>query len=209
MTGVRHLIAHELREHVPFTMFGTLTGILIMIIMIKARVSYSASEHLFHTFHPAHVLLSAMVTASMYARHGRHKLWAVILVGYVGSIGIATFSDCIIPYVGEILLHLPRRAPHIGFIEKWWLVNPLAFVGIGIACFTTHTKFPHAGHVLISTWASLFHVTMALGGQSVGVFTLILIGVFLFTAVWLPCCTSDIIFPLLFPGGQAHTNSGT
>jgi hypothetical protein len=26
------------------------------------------------------------------------------------------------------------------------------------------------------------------------------LGAFLFLAVWLPCCTSDILFPLLFVG---------
>jgi hypothetical protein len=31
---------------------------------------------------------------------------------------------------------------------------------------------------------------------------MVLIAVFLFLAVWIPCCTSDIIFPLLF----SHTN---
>jgi len=28
--------------------------------------------------------------------------------------------------------------------------------------------------------------------------TYVLVPVFLFLAVWLPCCTSDIVFPLLF-----------
>jgi hypothetical protein len=38
---------------------------------------------------------------------------------------------------------------------------------------------------------------MALGEQ-VNVLTMGLITVFLFLAVWVPCCTSDIVFPLLF-----------
>lgn len=34
-----------------------------------------------------------------------------------------------------------------------------------------------------------------------------LIAVFLFLAVWLPCCTSDIVFPLLFtPKTSAHSS---
>ena len=38
---------------------------------------------------------------------------------------------------------------------------------------------------------------MALGAQ-VDALTVALIAVFLFLAVWVPCCTSDIVFPLLF-----------
>jgi hypothetical protein len=121
----------------------------------------------------------------------------LLVIGYVGSIGIATLSDSVIPYLGETLLHLPNRGIHIGFVEKWWLVNPLAFLGIAVAFFWPHTRFPHFGHVLISTWASLFHVIMALGEQ-IGFFSYIVIFFFLFLAVWIPCCTSDIVFPLLF-----------
>jgi len=41
---------------------------------------------------------------------------------------------------------------------------------------------------------------MALG-EGVGLVTLLLITLFLFVAVWVPCCTSDIVFPLLFSKG--------
>jgi hypothetical protein len=115
----------------------------------------------------------------------------------VGSIGIATLSDSVIPYLGEILLNMPHREIHLGFIEKWWLVNPLALFGIGIAYLRPSTKFPHFGHVLLSTWASLFHIIMALG-QTLNWFTYFGIFIFLFLSVWIPCCLSDIVFPLLF-----------
>ena len=55
----------------------------------------------------------------------------------------------------------------------------------------------HPLHVLLSTWASLFHMTMALG-ENVTLLALAVIPAFLFLAVWIPCCTSDIVFPLLF-----------
>jgi hypothetical protein len=158
--------------------------------------------------HPLHVLLSALVTAAMYELHecghvsgkclrAQCNLWKLLLIGYVGSVGIATISDSLIPYLGEILLDLPNRGIHLGFIEKWWLVNPLALAGIAFAYFKPTTKFPHAGHVLISTWASLFHILMAVGGELMwGSYLVIFL--FLFLAVWIPCCVSDIVFPLLF-----------
>lgn len=193
-------IVKELKTHAPFTVFGTLTGIMIVLVVVYAGVPRSVSEVLFWSFHPFHVLLSALVTAGMYRLHSKGSLWMTVLIGYFGAIGIATLSDSVIPYLGEYLLDLPNRGVHWGFIEKWWLVNPLAIIGIGIAWFRPRTKFPHAGHVLLSTWASLFHITMAIG-TTLSATTLLTIAVFLFLAVWVPCCTSDIVFPLLFAKG--------
>jgi len=162
------------------------------------NLSSKTSYNIFYTLHPLHVFLSALVTASMYELHtqGKFKLWILFIIGYIGSIGIATLSDSIIPYLGEVLLNLPNKGIHLGFIEKWWLVNPLAFLGICLAYFRPTTKFPHYGHVLLSTWASLFHIIMALG-SSLYWQSYIVIFLFLFISVWIPCCVSDIVFPLL------------
>ena len=188
------LITRELLKHAPFTAFGAITGIIIVFWAV--HFSQTTAEQMFYTLHPLHVVLSALATAGMYRLY-RGKGVAVILIGYIGSIGIATLSDSLVPYAGEILLQLPNPGLHIGFIEKWWLVNPLAFLGIAIAYWRPTTEFPHAGHVLLSTWASAFHIIMALG-ETVSWITLVFIGLFLFLSVWFPCCLSDIIFPLLF-----------
>lgn len=191
------LIAHELKEHVPFTALGTITGIIIIVIVVSSHASSRISEDSFYILHPLHVAFSAIVIASMYKRYSRGKVWAMVLVGYTGSVGLATLSDSLIPYVGEVLLNLPNPGFHIGFMEKWWLVNPMALIGIAIGYWRPTTKFPHAAHVLVSTWASLFHMTMALG-ETFSWILLPLIAVFLFLAVWIPCCTGDIVYPLLF-----------
>jgi hypothetical protein len=192
-------ILDELKRHSPFTIFGAFTGIILMIFYLKINIPLKISYTIFYTLHPIHVLLSALTTTSMYVFHIRRelKLWVLIIIGYVGSIGIATLSDSIIPYLGEVLLDLPNRGIHLGFIEEWWLINPLAFAGILIAYLRPTTKFPHYGHVLLSTWASLFHIIMALG-SSLHWLTHIIIFLFLFISVWIPCCISDIVFPLLF-----------
>lgn len=196
-------VAAELRAHVPFTALGAATGVVVMVVMVNAGVPRSVSKKLFEIFHPLHVLLSALVTAGMYRRHSPGKLWATVLIGYVGAVGIATLSDCLIPYLGEWLLDMPNPGLHIGFIDHWWLVNPLALAGIGLAYLRPTTKIPHAGHTLLSTWASLFHIIMAMG-DALTALTVVLVGVFLFLAVWLPCCTSDIVFPLLFTREPNH-----
>jgi len=201
-------ITKELRTHAPFTAFGTVTGVVIVALIVHLHLPRRTSVGLFWAFHPLHVFLSALVTAGMYRLHGKGGLWKTILIGYFGSVGIATLSDCIIPYVGELLLDLPHKGIHFGVIEKWWLVNPLAAAGIALAYFRPKTKFPHAGHVLLSTWASLFHMTMAMGARFDAIM-LVFVTVFLFLAVWVPCCTSDIVFPLLFAANGTEKRRST
>jgi len=198
-------IASELKRHAPFTAFGAVTGIIVMVIIVFGNFLSQISphsEHVFYVLHPAHVFLSALVTTSLYVRYGKRKIWLAVLIGYTGSIGIATLSDSIIPYVGETLLDLPNRGIHIGFIEEPMLTNPVAFLGIAIGYWRPITRFPHAGHVLLSTWASLFHIIMALG-QTLSWIQVLAILLFLFLAVWIPCCVSDIVYPVLFTRGRA------
>ena len=204
--SVLALVSAELKAHVPFTMLGALTGVVIMVAFVVLDVPRAVSVALFWSLHPLHVLLSALVTTAMFTLHGRRTLLGIVGVGYVGSVGIATLSDCIIPYLAEILLDLPNRGMHLGFIEKWWLVNPLAAAGIVFGYLWPHTALPHAGHVLLSTWASLFHVTMAMG-KGFGLLEYTAVTLFLFLAVWLPCCTSDIVFPLLFAKKELRSQS--
>jgi hypothetical protein len=199
-------IASELKHHVPFTALGAVSGIIIMVIIVLANIPFQLSEAAFHTLHPLHVVLSALATTAMYRKYGSRKIWAAILIGYVGSIGIATLSDAIIPYLGgsllggvEIEFHIPfietEKMPFLG-IETWKLVNSAALAGIIIGYLRPTTKFPHLGHVFLSTWASLFYFTAF--GIAPWIPLLPFIFLFLFLAVWLPCCISDIVFPLLF-----------
>lgn len=196
-------ILRELKNHAPFTLLGAITGIVIMVFF--QNIPHKISLNIFYVLHPIHVALSALVTTSMYKLHKcgevRCNLPFLLIIGFTGSIGIATISDSLIPYLGEVMLNMPNRGLHIGFIEKWWLVNPLAILGIAIAYFRPSTKFPHAGHVLLSTWASIFHIIMAVGG-TLNWLSYIAVLIFLFVAVLIPCCVSDIVFPLLFTGNS-------
>jgi len=123
----------------------------------------------------------------------------LVVIAYTGAIGVGTLSDSLIPYIGERLMGMTEAHVHIGFIDKWWIIHPVALLGVAAAYFFPATKLPHLSHIFVSTAASLFHMLMGMGGVldpglAAGVF------VFLFLAVWLPCCLSDIVFPLLFIG---------
>ncbi len=194
-------IVTELKRHAPFTAFGAATGMIFMAIIVMAHrldTVTQISSQLFFVLHPLHVFLSALVTTGVFKLYSFRSRWAqLFLIGYVGAVGVATISDCFIPFLSESLLGLSGRALHIGVVEKPILTNFAAVLGILTAAIKPSTKFPHFGHVLISTWASMFHIIMAMGTvPSLG--TMIIAAVFLFFAVWLPCCLSDILFPLLF-----------
>jgi hypothetical protein len=198
------LIVSELKHHAPFTALGAVSGIVIMLIILFGNMLPQVSQvsyTVFYILHPLHITLSAIVTTAMYKKYGNGKIWVILLIGYFGSIGIGTLSDSVIPYLGEILLDLPNRGIHIGFIEEWQIVHPAALIGIAIGYWKPITRLPHFGHVLLSTWASLFHIIMALG-ETADLVTFMVIFLFLFLAVWIPCCTSDIVFPLLFTRKQ-------
>ncbi|MFH1716943.1 MAG: hypothetical protein ABIF19_06300 [Planctomycetota bacterium] len=221
MQGKISIIWAELRGHAPFTLFGSLTGIICMLLF--RNLGHDVSRTVFYVFHPGHVFLSAIVISSMLQFYTkRRRLVFILAVGVIGSVGVGTLSDSLIPYAGEVVLgmridaHGHGGAPvagqehaegaghesfaeqaHIGFIEGWYIVIPAALAGVLIAFFRPKTKFPHAGHVLLSTWASSFHMLMAMGA-SISLLKMIGSFGFLFLAVWLPCCFSDIVFPLLF-----------
>jgi len=219
MQKTKHILA-ELKGHAPFTSFGAFLGIVFMLLF--RNLSGGSIHILFSIFHPAHVVLSAMVTASMFRLHETKKRFVlVVVIGYFGSVGVATLSDIVIPHIGASLLGLnvPTHAEpehhehsdaaqtaetetghnkiHLGFIEEWYLVNPAALLGILVAYFMPRTKFPHAGHVLISTWASSSYLLMNIQ-SGLTIAAAIVIFATLFIAIWLPCCISDIVFPLLF-----------
>jgi len=245
-------ILQELKNHAPFTLFGAATGLICMFLF--KNIGPDINHRLFQVFHPGHVVLSAIVTASLYKLYeGKAGIMRILLVGYIGSIGVATLSDCVLPFFGESILgvaipvhsdlhehdegpvhnhqeeqdvnspaepvhheqdaesEMGDKAPsirarlHLGFIEDWYLVNPAALLGILIAYFRPRTRFPHAGHVLISTWASSFHVLMNTH-RELSTVMFLWIFVILFIAVWLPCCISDIVFPLLFVNSERDSS---
>ncbi len=198
-------IAEELKRHAPFTALGALSGIVVVAIIVLGNVPSHVSNTAFYTLHPIHVLLSALVTTAMYMRYRKAKIWLAVLIGWTGSIGIATLSDAMIPYLGGTLLHAQMefhvpfiettKMPFIG-IEKWKVVNAAALAGIAIGYWKQTTRIPHLGHVLLSTWASLFYFMSF--GIADWIPLLPFIFLFLFIAVWIPCCASDIVYPLLF-----------
>jgi hypothetical protein len=201
------LIGRELWHHIPFTGIGAVSGIIAMVIISRLNVSSSVSEALFYTFHPLHILLSAIVTTALYRKYKNSPFWITIPICYLGPIIVGTLSDAIIPYVEgstinvAISFELPFISssvmPYIG-IPEWIVVNGAALIGIAIGYFQPKTRFPHLWHILLSTWASLLYFSTF--GTVEWISRLPLLFVFLFIAVWIPCVFSDVVFPILWTG---------
>ena len=172
---------------------------------------------LFHLFHPAHMLFSAAATAAMFWRYERNILKA-ILVGMTGAIVVCGISDIVMPHLSATIMH-KQIAWHVCIIEHPLMVLPFATIGvlIGIVAASNmaikSTIFSHSLHVFTSTMASIFYLIGAFGRlewiNDIGI-----IFFFICLAVMIPCCLSDIVYPLLFTkrarqvfaesGGHAH-----
>lgn len=190
------LIFAELRNHAPFTVLGALTGIVILLVIILINIPAIMSKETFLVLHPLHVALSAVVTSAMFRRY-RKNIVLGIFVGLVGSIVLGTLSDIVMPYLGAALMGLETHGLHIEVIEDPLPVIAAALVGIAIGTSWPHTKVPHSLHVLVSTYASLFYL-IAYSNIERWLVALPFLFVILFFAVWVPCCLSDIAFPLCF-----------
>jgi len=186
-------ILRELRNHAPFTALGALTG--VFLLALSSSLAAFPSEEAFHLLHPLHLLLSALVTTAMYRLH-RGGWRPAVIVGFAGSVAICTLSDIFLPYLGGLILRVPMEL-HVCLLVHPWLVLPAVFLGIGAGLLHPTTRVPHAGHILVSTYASAYYL-LSYASPSRWLPLLPWLFPLLFLAVWLPCCTSDIVFPLLF-----------
>lgn len=233
--GTWRRIGHEFQHHLPFTF---LAAAAVMAAAGTAREwlppAAGAGEenlliHLFHIFHPLHLFLSASATAAVFWRYDR-RLGKAVVTGIVGAVGFCGVSDVLFPWAAGRLLGVEMRL-HVCAIEEPALVWPFALLGTatGIASASVLTgRAPsivsHAAHVLVSTVGSMLY--LAGFGFTDWPGHLFPVLVTLVAAVLLPCCASDILFPLLLAnpsgvhwcegacapddghGGPAHRHDG-
>ena len=169
-----------------------------------------ASHVVFHVFHPIHMLFSAIATTAMFWRYER-KFLKAILTGLIGALGVCSISDVIMPYLSGLLLGAHDMTFHWCLIQHPMLVLPFALtgVGVGILCAETvqrSTYFSHTAHVFVSSAASIFYL-VSFGftewpSQLGAVFILMVL------AVTIPCCFSDVVFPLLVTCKESLSDGG-
>ena len=76
----------ELRYHIPFTLLGTLSGMVLMLGLLAFDAPRCVSQTFFWVLHPTHVLLSAIVTTRVFRQHRRARILETVVVGLIGSI---------------------------------------------------------------------------------------------------------------------------
>jgi hypothetical protein len=139
---------------------------------------------LFHLFHPMHMLFSAAATTAMFWRYERRVLKAMI-IGIIGAVGVIQHPQLVLPFAA------------VGVI-----------IGLTAAQSVSRSTFLwHSLHVFSSTMASIFYLIGPFGRvgwiDSIGI-----VFVFIVVAVMVPCCFSDIGFPLLLVGSAREKYQG-
>jgi len=156
---------------------------------------------LFHLFHPAHILFSAIATTAMFYKYDKN-LFKSIIIGALGSILICTVSDAFIPSLTTKLMGF-NSPLHLCILETPMQVIPFALIGVclGLAAVlsgsTNSTITSHSIHVITSTMATLFY-TIAYSGKLVWINQIGTVFLMTVVAVGGICCLSDVVFPLLF-----------
>ena len=189
-------IVRELKHHVPFSLVVSfLAGILVAVVYLFWSIP---SEGFFEVLHPAHVLVSAAATSAIYYKYKRNSglsVLAGVVVGVLGAVIIGTLSDVLLPWVAGNLLFL-ETSLHLPIFE-----SPLLILGVGVAgalfgIYVEMFRMTHSLHVFLSVFASLFYLLAFSGVMNVWV--VLGISLIVFLVVYVPCCISDIVFPILF-----------
>jgi len=198
-----HHLREELKEHLPYTVFSVAVGIAILGILtfvaeLLGMDMDRPAQGLFHVFHPMHMLFSAAATTAMFWRHER-KLVKSIIIGFLGSAVICAASDILMPYISGYLMGVEMEL-HICIIKHPMTVLPFIAMGILLGLVVsaeTHkgTIFSHTAHILVSSMASILYLISY--GLSEWMHMAGPIFIYMVLAVIIPCCTSDIVFPIL------------
>lgn len=191
MKKLRHKVLHELKEHIPFTAFATLTALVLFSFLMNYIGKHT--ELLFNFFHPAHIFFSSIVSAAIFYKY-KNKFLLAIFIGFIISLFMASISDIIFPYLGSLIFNIPISF-HLPLAENPILIISVAILGPLIGVLKRITKMPHFLHVFISVFASLLYIFAY--SISPNILTLILIFIIVFISVIIPCCLSDIVFPLI------------
>ena len=195
-------ILHELREHLPFTLVVSLVaGILVALVFLFDLGLDGFFIGAFEVIHPLHVLVSAAATAGIFVKYKRSFVEGV-LVGVVGAILIGSVSDVLLPFLAGNIFSL-GTVFHLPLIENPFLILGSAVVGGLVGISFGLFRLNHYLHIFLSVFASLFYL---LGfSSSVSVWVVLLLSLVVFLVVYVPCCVSDIVFPILFVGRDVKT----
>jgi hypothetical protein len=210
-------VATEFTHHFPYTIVGSLIAMAGVwwfgtqqLALGREASLYEQSRSLFHLFHPMHICLSAIATTSLFWRHERHAVRAVI-VGTLGTVIPCGLSDYFFPYVGGMLFGQPMEL-HVCIVEHPQLFFSFLLLGI-LAGFWAEERlagghlFSHGAHVFVSSAASLLYLTsFGFTGWMQDARLVFPAFATIVTAVWVPCCISYIVVPVATASRHGHAH---
>ena len=189
-----NMVVHELKEHWPLALIASVVAVVLVILISFFGGAIELVENMFEIFHPAHVLVSAAATSAIFHKY-RKSVVGAILAGVVGAILIGTLSDVLLPWVSGNLFSLHTHL-HLPIIEEPLIILGVGILGALIGIYIGLFKFNHSLHVFLSVFASLFYLLAF--SIALDVWMVLAISLIVFLVVYIPCCISDIVFPLWF-----------
>jgi hypothetical protein len=190
----KETIIHELKHHWKLTLsLSFLAGVLVAIFFnLENMKTFVISS--FEILHPLHVFVSAIATSTIYYKYKKSVINSLI-IGTLGAIIIGTLSDILLPWIAGNLLTLHTHF-HLPLIEEPFLIISSAVIGSLFGIHFKTFKTAHSLHVFLSVFASLFYLVAY--SQVLNPLVIIALSIIVFLAVYIPCCISDIIFPIMF-----------
>jgi hypothetical protein len=189
-----NIIVQELKEHWPLALVASLFAAGLAILILSFNGTAAVVGDLFEILHPLHVLVSAAATSAIYYKY-RKSVVGGIIIGVIGAILIGTLSDVLFPWISGNLFSL-KTALHLPIIESSLYILGAGIIGALMGIYFGMFRFSHSLHVFLSVFASLFYLLAF--SMAMNLWTILLISVVVFFIVYLPCCISDIVFPLWF-----------
>ena len=188
-------ILEELKHHLPLTLTVSLfAGVLVALIFIFDLGMGIFFGEMFEIIHPAHILVSAAASAAIFRKYKKSVFFAGV-IGIIGAILIGSISDVLLPWVAGNLFSL-ETSLHLPILEEPLLILGIAIIGSLIGIYIGLFKLNHLLHVFLSVFASLFYLLAF--SVEISVLAVLAISLVVFLVVYVPCCISDIIFPILF-----------
>lgn len=151
-----------LRRSVSLAALAGALGLVLLLARGALGIPDTVAEILFVIVHPLHVFVAAATLSRLLARSGRFRPLPAAVIGYPLAIAITTAADSLLPYLGEWLLALPSRHVHVGFVEIWWIVHPLAIAGTAAGLAAPRLPLRPPLVLVASVLPPLFDMMMAM-----------------------------------------------
>lgn len=191
----KETILKELKHHLPLTLtislFAAVSVALIILFNLELSKFFPTT---FEIIHPAHILVSAAATAAIFNKY-KKSILQTITIGVIGAILIGTISDILLPWIAGNLFSL-NTTLHLPIIENPILIIITAITGSYIGIYIGLFKLNHSLHVFFSVFASLLYILAF--SSNINIWIILGSSLIVFLVVYVPCCVSDIVFPILF-----------